>query len=90
MCTSFTSCPEAFHDGEEILQGAGLLHMKYEYLAMLLQKQYVIASDAIDGRQRGEMLIPWQAKCKKRTATLNDISVLVFVWFSVVCCFCVF
>jgi len=27
LCTSFTSCPEAFHDGEEILQGAGLLHM---------------------------------------------------------------
>jgi len=24
---SFTSCPEAFHDGEEILQDAGLLHM---------------------------------------------------------------
>jgi len=26
-CTSFTSCAEAFHDGEEILQGAGLLQM---------------------------------------------------------------
>jgi len=26
-CTSFTSCPEAFHDGEKILQGAGLLHV---------------------------------------------------------------
>jgi len=24
---SLTSCPEAFHDGAEILQGAGLLHM---------------------------------------------------------------
>jgi len=24
---SFTSSPEAFHDGEEILQGAGMLHM---------------------------------------------------------------
>jgi len=24
---SFTSCAEAFHDGEEILQGTSLLHM---------------------------------------------------------------
>jgi len=24
---SVTSCPEAFHDGEEIHQGAGLLHV---------------------------------------------------------------
>jgi len=27
LCTSFTSCPKAFHDGEEILHGPGLLHM---------------------------------------------------------------
>jgi len=32
LCTSFTSCPEAFHDGEEGLQGAGLLHMMEKIL----------------------------------------------------------
>ena len=46
----------------------------------------IIASDETDVRQRGE--IPsWQSKCENRTATLSDISVLVFVCFSVGCCF---
>jgi len=46
----------------------------------------IIALDVTDERQRGE-LPPWQSKCENRTATLSDISVLVFVWVSVGCCF---
>jgi len=57
--------------------------------AYCMQKQYIIAGDVTGGKQRGEMP-PWQSKCENRTATLTDISGLVFVWFSVVCCFCVF
>jgi len=51
-----------------------------------MQNQYIIASDVSDGRQRGEMP-PWQSICENRTGTLSDISVLVFLWFSVGCCF---
>ena len=39
-----------------------------------MQKQYIIASDATDGRQSVEMP-PWQSKCENRTANLSDISV---------------
>jgi len=35
-----------------------------------MQKQYIIASDADDGRQRGEKP-PWQSKCENRTAILT-------------------
>jgi len=51
-----------------------------------MQKQYLTALDVTDERQRGEFP-PWQSKCANRTATLSDISVLVFVWVSVGCCF---
>ena len=51
-----------------------------------MQKQYIITCDVTDLRQRGE-IPPWQSKCENRTATLSVISVLVFVCFSVGCCF---
>jgi len=54
-----------------------------------MQKQYIIAIDVTDGRQRSEMS-PWQSKCENRTATLSDISVLVLLWFSVGCRFFAF
>jgi len=50
-----------------------------------MQKQYIVANDITDGRQRGEMT-PWQSKCENRTAILSDILVLVFVWVSGDCC----
>jgi len=49
-----------------------------------MQKQYIIASDITDGGQRRKS---WQSKCENRTATLRDIWVSEFVWFSVGCCF---
>jgi len=49
-------------------------------------KQYITASDVTDSGQR-RISPPWQSKCENRTATLSDISVLAFVWFSVGCCF---
>jgi len=54
-----------------------------------MQKQYILASDVTDGSQMGE-IPPWQSKCENRTATLSDISVLIFVWFSVGCFFAFF
>jgi len=54
-----------------------------------MQKQCIVASDVIDGRHRGKMP-PWQSKCENQTATLSYISILVFVWFSVGCCFFAF
>jgi len=54
-----------------------------------MQKQYIKASDANDGRQRGE-IPPWQSKSENWTAILSDISVLIFVWFSVGCFFAFF
>jgi len=52
-------------------------------------KQFITASDVTDGGQRSEFTLPWQSECENRTATWSDISVLVFVWLSVGCCFCV-
>ena len=66
-----------------------LLQLSKYSLSYCMQIQYIIAGDVTGGKQRGEMP-PWQSKCENRTATLTDISGLVFVWFSVVCCFCVF
>jgi len=51
-----------------------------------MQKQYLIASNVTDGRQRGEMP-PRQSKCANRTATLSNFSVLVFFWLSLFCYF---
>ena len=45
----------------------------------------IIASDVTDGE--GGPNPPRQSKCENWTATSSDISILVFVWFSVGCCF---
>jgi len=54
-----------------------------------MQEQYIIASDVNDGG-RGGNYPPWQSKYENRTATLSDISVLIFVWFTVGCLFAFF